>query len=188
MSGDDTGPEELLERRYRMTLDFRVLVTDLRWQDDGKGSAKDRRHRRERAERQVRLLRALLRDEAALREFMTYLLTDRVCGHQENELGRVFGVRPEEEMLEPVYSKMSEDDAQFFREVAEEGLFMDNTWEFEESFAVDWLGANLSEVRWETEGDPTAADDTRDLDAGKVRELIRGVADEGQQEESDNLM
>lgn len=178
---------DTLERRYRMTLDFRVLVTDLRWQDDGKGTADDRWHRRERTERQARLLRALLRDEAVLREFMTYLVTDRVCGHQESELGRVFGVRPEEEMLEPVYSKMSEDDAQFFREVVRDGLFMDNTWEFEESFAVGWTGANLSEVKWETEGDPTAADETRGIDVRRIREVDKGRRREGSRGESDNL-
>lgn len=48
---------------------------------------------------------------------MTYLFTDRVRGHADGELGRVFGVRPEEEMLEPVYSGMDEDDASFFQEV-----------------------------------------------------------------------
>lgn len=108
--------------------------------------------------RQKRLLRALLRDDAVLAEFMTYLVTDRVCGHSDSELGRVFGVRPQEEMLEPVYSGMEEDDARFFREVSDEGIFWENTERMEMCFAVDWTGASLIEIEWEREGDTTAAE------------------------------
>ena len=109
--------------------------------------------------RQKRLLRALLCNEAVLGEFMTYLVTDRVCGHSDSELGRVFGVRPQEEMLEPVYSEMGEEDARFFREVSEEGVFWENTELFEWCFAVDWTEASLIEVKWKREGD-TAGTET----------------------------
>ena len=87
--------------------------------------------------RQKRLLWALLRDEMVLAEFMTYLVTDRVCGHSDSELGSVFGKRPQEEMLEPVYSKMGEGDAQFFREVREADIFWENTEKMELCFAVE---------------------------------------------------
>jgi hypothetical protein len=143
------------EKHYRMTLNFRVLIGDV---EEVKKGGDDAEHAREHRERQGRLLRALLRDEKVLDEFMTYLVTDRVCGHADSELGKVFGVKPEEEMLEPVYSKMGEDDARFFQEVNSGGLFWDNTEQFEWCFAVDWTGANLIEIRTEREGDTSVAE------------------------------
>jgi hypothetical protein len=89
---------------------------------------------------------------------MTYLVTDRVCGHSDSELGRVFGVREQEEMLEPVYSGMSEDDAQFFREVREADIFWENTEQMELCFEVEWTGASLIEIKWGREGDTLAAE------------------------------
>jgi len=143
------------EKHYRMTLDFRVLIGEL---EEVKRDGDDREHTLEHRERQRRLLRALLRDEKVLDEFMTYLVTDRVCGHTDSELDKVFGVRPEEEMLEPVYSKMGEDDARFFQEVISRGIFWDNTEQFEWCFVVDWMGANLIEIKAEREGDTSAAE------------------------------
>ena len=104
------------------------------------------------------MLRALLRDERVLDEFMTYLVTERVCSHTNSELGTVFDVRTEEEMLEPLYSAMGEDDARFFREVSQEGIFWENTEQFEWCFAVDWTGATLIEITAKKEGDPSAAE------------------------------
>jgi hypothetical protein len=147
----------MMEKHYRMTLDFRVLVGDVR-----KGGVErdgdDLEGADELLERQRRLLHALLRDERALDEFMTYLVTDRVCSHTDSELEMVFGVRPDEEILEMVYSAMGEDDARFFREVRQDGILWDNTEQFERCFAVDWTGATLIEIRAQKEGDPTASE------------------------------
>jgi hypothetical protein len=76
----------------------------------------------------------------------------------DSELGIVFGIRPDEEMLELVYSAMGEDDARFFREVSQEGILWDNTEQFERCFAVDWTEATLIEIRAKKEGDPTASE------------------------------
>jgi hypothetical protein len=147
----------MMEKHYRMTLDFRVLVGDVR--KDGVASVgDDLEGADELLERQRRLLRALLRDERALDEFMTYLVTDRVCGHPDSELGMVFGVRSDEEILERVFSALGEDDAQFFREVRQDGILWENTEQFEFCFAVDWMGATLIEIAAKKEGDPTASD------------------------------
>ncbi len=89
---------------------------------------------------------------------MTSLVTDRVCSHTDCELDKVFAVRPEEEMLEPVYSVMGEDDARFFREVSQDGIFWENTEQFQWCFAVDWTGASLIEIKAKKEGDTSAAE------------------------------
>lgn len=141
-----------------MTLDFQVLVGELKGEGVGKDDSEDEEQGQDYVARQRRLLRALLRDEAVLQEFMTYLVTDRVCGHSDSELGRVFGVREQEEMLEPVYSRMREDDAQFFREVREADIFWENTEQMELCFAVEWTGASLIEIKWERKGDTSATE------------------------------
>ncbi|HEY0100347.1 MAG TPA: hypothetical protein VGB76_15485 [Pyrinomonadaceae bacterium] len=147
----------IVEKHYRMTLDFRVLVGDVR-KDGVERAGDDEEGADEHLERQRRLLRALLRDERALDEFMTYLIIDRVCDHPDSELGMVFGVRTEEEILEPVFSALGEDDAQFFREVRRDGILWDNTEQFEFCFAVDWTGATLIEIAAKKEGDTSAAE------------------------------
>lgn len=147
----------IVEKHYRMTLDFRVLVGDVR-KDSVERVGDDLEGTDEHLERQRRLLRALLRDERVLDEFMTYLITDRVCDHPDSELGMVFGVRTEEEILEPVFSALGEDDTRFFREVRRDGILWDNTEQFEFCFAVDWTGATLIEIAAKKEGDPTAAE------------------------------
>ena len=147
----------IVEKHYRMTLDFRVLVGNVRKEGVERAGA-EAEEAREHLERQRRLLRALLRDERVLDEFMTYLVTDRVCSHSDSELDIVFGVRTEEEILEPVFSTLEEDDAQFFREVRQDGILWENTEQFEFCFAVDWTGATLIEIAAKKEGDPTAAE------------------------------
>ena len=157
MSVDESGAGRS-ERRYRMTLDFRVLISEIGEGSVGTGDGGDGEQGQDYVARQRRLLRALLRNEAVLQEFMTYLVTDRVCGHSDSELGRVFGVREQEEMLEPVYSGMSEDDAQFFREAREADIFWENTERMELCFGVEWTGASLIEIKWEREGDTSATE------------------------------
>jgi hypothetical protein len=186
-TGGETTRPRVEERRYVMAFDFTVRVTDLRWQDDGKGTDEVREHRRERVERQGRLLHALLQDPGALHEFMIYLVTDRVCGHQDSELARVFGVKEEEEMLEQVFSQLGEGDARFFREAVRDGLFMDNTWEFERSFAVDWTWASLFQIGWETEGDTAEADGRWGPEVRRLEELLRERRRRKPPGESDNL-
>lgn len=147
----------LVEKHYRMTLDFRVLVGDVR-KDGVERDGDDAEESREHLERQGRLLRALLRDERALDEFMTYLVTERVCSHPDSELDKVFGVRSDEAILEPVFSALGEDDAHFFQEVSRDGILWENTEQFECCFAVDWTGATLIEIAAKKEGDPTASE------------------------------
>lgn len=147
----------IVEKHYRMTLDFRVLVGDVR-KDGVERDGDDLEQADEHLERQRRLLRALLRDERVLDEFLTYLVTDRVCGHSDSELGIVFGVRPDEEILEPIFSALGDDDARFFRGVRQDGILWDNTEQFERCFAVDWTGATLIEIAVRKEGDTTASE------------------------------
>jgi len=165
MSVDESGAG-VSEKRYRMTLDFRVQIGEIEGEGVGAGDGEYGEQGQDYVARQRRLLRALLRDEAVLAEFMTYLVTDRVCGHSDSELGRVFGVREQEEMLEPVYSGMREDDAQFFREAREADIFWENTERMELCFEVEWSGASLIEIKWEREGDSTA--ETRQPDMSRL--------------------
>ncbi len=155
MSSDEQDMQTV-EKHYRMTLDFRVFIGEVI--EVVTTNVDDEEYARERTQRQRRLLRALLSDEKTLADFMTYLITDLVCPHVDSNLGKVFGVEAEQEMLEPVYSRMGEEDARFFREVSEEGIFWENTKEFEMCFGVEWRGARIMEIKWEREGEPSASE------------------------------
>ena len=157
----------VVEKRLRMTLDFRVLIGELKEEGVGSDGGKNGEQGQDYVARQERLLRALLRDERVLAEFITYLVTDRVCGHADSDLVKVFGVRSQEEMLEPVYSAMGEEDARFFREAVEEGVFFESTEQMEWCFGVEWTGASLTEIEWEREGDTSAAEMEGHPDMGR---------------------
>ena len=147
---DKETEAEVIERSFRMTLDFKVLISEITRERVNKtyGWAEgDEEFIRENAEKQLRLLLALLNNEEILHKFLTYIITDKVCPHSESELGTVFQVQSEEQMLEPIYSTMDVEDAQFFQDVIREGHFWENTELFENSFVVEWAGASLNEVR-----------------------------------------
>ena len=70
MSADESGAGAL-ERCYRMTLDFRVLTGGIGEKGVGTGDGENEGQVPEYVERQRRLLRALLSNEAALAEFLS---------------------------------------------------------------------------------------------------------------------
>lgn len=188
-SGDGDNRPRVEERRYVMAFDFTVRATELIWRDDGQGTEEELEQRRARVERQGRLLRVLLHGPGALHEFMIHLVTNRVCGHEGGDLARVFGVKGEDVILEPAFSRLDEEDARFFREAAREGRFAEETRELAQSFTVDWTWASVFQIGWETEGD------TAEAGAGgrwgpevrRLEELIRERRRRRLPGESDNL-
>ena len=156
---DKEAEAEVVERSFRMTLDFKVLISEITRERVNKTyqwAESDEDFVRDNALKQNRLLLALLNNEEILNKFLTYVITDKVCPHSESELGTVFQVQSEEQMLEPIYSSMDEEDAQFFQEVIREGHFWENTELVENSFVVEWTGASLNEVRLVGTGDVEA--------------------------------
>jgi hypothetical protein len=100
------------------------------------------------AERQNRLLSALLEDEESIGKFLVgimrcalELLVDsrHIADDQTDEA--------EDRLFEMVFSKMGDEDALYFREVKRDGLLSENTCLLDKAFMIDWREANIEDVR-----------------------------------------
>jgi hypothetical protein len=100
------------------------------------------------AERQNRLLSAVLEDEESLGEFLVgitrcalELLVDSrdIADDQTDE--------KEDRLFERVFSKMGDEDALYFREAKRGGLLSENIYLLDKAFVIDWRGANIEDVR-----------------------------------------
>jgi hypothetical protein len=73
----------------------------------------------------------------------------------DSRICEVFGVggeRAEEEILEPLFSRLSSEDEQFYREVDKEDLLFHNVEALSRSFKGRWTGAMLEEVNTVAKG------------------------------------
>jgi hypothetical protein len=153
----------MLKKRLRMVLDFEVEVEELtdeslreHYQHMGNfeevvGDAEFWDNVR----RQIRLQRALLADEQVLNKYLSYVAAVEVDGSTNSELAEVFGVggdTPEEDIFEPLFSKLSQDDERFYRQVSEEKILYEQIEPLSMSFKAKWIGATLEEIERVAEG------------------------------------
>ena len=150
-------------RLLRMVLDFEVEVEGLtdeslreyyRRFPDFEGTVGNRELWAN-ISRQIRLQRALLGDVESLRRYLTHVVVTEVDASLDSKLAAAFGVgglRAEEEILEPLFPRLGEEDEQFYCEVSEDDLLADNTGPLEGSFRCRWVAARLEEVRVVGEG------------------------------------
>lgn len=59
----------------------------------------------------------------------------------------VFDVKTEDEIMGPLFSRLSNEDATFFQEASEAGFLWDNMEMVDDSFRVRWAGASIVEMR-----------------------------------------
>jgi hypothetical protein len=133
--------EEGLHAHYRQFTNYEDLAADSGWWEN--------------CSRQIRLQRALLEDDVAVRKFLTHVVTTEVDDSVNSRLAEVFGVggvQTEEEILGPLFSRLGEEDERFYREVSADGILFDNTEPLSRSFKGRWVGATLEEVSVVGEG------------------------------------
>lgn len=133
--------EEGLHLHYRQFGNYEELVADSGWWEN--------------ARRQLRLQRVLLADEEALRKYFTYVAAVEVDDSNDSRLCEVFGVggeRAEEDILEPLLSRLSEEDEEFYREVEKEDILFHNVEALSRSFKVRMIRAVMEEVSTMAEG------------------------------------
>ena len=98
------------------------------------------------AERQNRLLQALMKDEEALDQFLVsvaesdlgFLLESEQIGDLEDE--------EEDELFEKVYSRMGREDALYFEEAKRNGTLYHNIELVHRAFVTDWQSAEIKKV------------------------------------------
>jgi hypothetical protein len=157
--------DETLERHYRVTLDFRLLLRPFteeacresyflneRSASDGEPSF------RESVERQRRLYHLLRNDPETLERYLLSVLTQEagICVYEG--LPDAFDVADEYELLVPLYSGMAKEDAEFFKECRGMGALAENIELIERAFEVEWLGAEVAEISRKVEGDVRRAE------------------------------
>lgn len=124
---------EFVEDFYRNYVNYKELTEDeLTWEHVG---------------RQNRLLQALIGNAEALDKFLTYIILGEVDPGMGSRLRKMLDVEHEIEILGPVIESLRGDDVEFFKGVIEDGLFHENTEQFEYRVAVEWIRARLTEVR-----------------------------------------
>jgi hypothetical protein len=131
--------EEWLHAHYRHFANYEDLVADREWWEN--------------ARRQMKLQRLLLEDEDALRKYFTYVAAVEVDDSKDIRICEVFGVggeRAEEDILETLFLRLSEEDARFYREVAD--VLFENVEALSRSFKGRMTGAKMEEVSMVVEG------------------------------------
>jgi hypothetical protein len=95
--------------------------------------------------RQRRLLQAVLQNEQVLSEYLHYLMTYELDHRFDIDLAPTPEIKEEEDILEPVYAQMKEDE-EYFRQAIRDGFFSEYIELVRESFVVDWEETQLVEL------------------------------------------
>jgi hypothetical protein len=99
------------------------------------------------AERQNRLLLALLQDEEALDQFLTSITTSDFGSLLESDHIRGMPDESEGALFAKVFARMSTDDSLFFQEALNEGVLFDNIVLVHRAFVADWQSVEIKDVR-----------------------------------------
>lgn len=153
----------MVQKRLRMTLDFEVSyeeITEESLREFYRGSKNSEENLADEElwanlSRQVRLQRALLEDEEAVRKYLTHVVITEVDWHLDSDLSEIFGVDPrraEEEILAPVIERLGEDDARYFRRVSAANELFEHIEVLDRSFRARWTAATLDEIISVAEG------------------------------------
>ena len=155
---------ETIEKHYRLTMDFRLLVRPITsevckesFHYDEKTDTEDNPDYRERVEMARRLHRLLLSNRAILEEYLLSVIISDAGSVAEKGLWDAFDTKEESEILIPLFKSMNEEDRQFFEECLEMGVLSENTELVSAAFKVDWLGVEIGEMDRRLIGDPKRA-------------------------------
>ena len=147
----DKDTRDVTERTCRIVMDVRIRVSEITPENVAGYFTPDETGEGltwEWAERQNRLLSALLKDEESLDQFLAgitrcsleLLIASRlVADDREDE--------EEDRLFEKVFSMMSSEDALYFREAMRERIISENTELLDRAFRIDWRGAEIKDVR-----------------------------------------
>ena len=169
---------ESLERHYRVTLDFRLLlrpITPEVCQEsfffNDKSASAGEPHFRENIERQRRLYRLLRNDRAVLERYLLAVLTQEAGNFVYEGLPHAFDAVEEEELLMPLYEEMGEEDSKFFEQCRKMGALDANTELIAKAFKVEWVAAEVAEMSRRVEGDVKMAEVVERTNTRLIRKL-----------------
>ncbi|MBA3241427.1 MAG: hypothetical protein H0T60_09420 [Acidobacteria bacterium] len=139
----------ITERVCRLTLNCKVRVGEITPEMLRKSiywDARDPESSMAHAERQSRLLHALLRDELVLEQFLTYVVATDLCVLMGTGPDLGFHLEDEDTILKRVYPAAGEEGGPDIEESRSCDTLFDNTELFHACFKVDWGRTVLREV------------------------------------------
>ena len=159
MSHCESDTEDL-EKHYRVTLDFRLLVRAITPEVcqesfffNDKSDSVGEPYFQENIERQRRLYQLLRNNRALLDQYLLSVLTQEagICVYES--LPDAFDVKDEDEILIPLYKSMEKEDVRFFDECREMGALDANMELITVAIKVEWIGAEVQEMNRRIAGD-----------------------------------
>jgi hypothetical protein len=140
----------VIERMCRVVFDVNIRISEITPENVADTITPDETGEGlpwEWAERQNRLLLALLQDEAALAQFLTSITTSDFGSLLESD--RIRGMPDEAEgaLFARVLAGMGSNDCAFFQEALREGVFFDNIVLIHRAFMTDWQRVEIKDVR-----------------------------------------
>ena len=147
----------MIRKHLQLTFEFAVSVEDITSDSvardlshyTNKSDLVDAPETYELAERQKKLLNALISNEDLLKKYIYLRVFSNFEGGEfYNDIFKFTKISniSDENLLKPVMDSLSNDEAEFFNMVAQEGLFSENTEHFFESFKVDLINVELTDL------------------------------------------
>lgn len=142
----EKNTQDVTERTCRIVMDVRVHISQITPEnvagyftpdETGEGLSWDW------AERQNRLLRALLKDEDNLGQFLILIIKDELEMLTNNVYAKH---RSDDELFEKIYSKMDTADALYFQEAKDDGLLSENLDLLDKAFMINWKEALVEDI------------------------------------------
>lgn len=148
-----------------MTLDFRVLIRTITTEVcresfffNDEHASKGKQYFSENIERQRRLYRLLRDNRQVLEQYLLCVLIQEAGNFVYEGLANAFDATDEDELLIPLYRRMTDEDACFFEECRKLGVLAENTNLIAEAFKVEWVGTDVVEMNRRIVGDVKRAE------------------------------
>ena len=146
----------MLLKQYKINLEFTLDIQEIS-QFMVRSGLKDHQHYNEMVKApgvwehvdiQKRLQQALLANPEVLEKYLHKTMVDKLEAYAPSLIKEKMGdvEEDEKEILQPVIESLNADDAKFFNEVIEEGIFAENTRQFDDSFRLNLAKVAIVEV------------------------------------------
>jgi hypothetical protein len=146
----DKVGNDMTERICRIVMEVRVRISPITLENIADYFTPDETGAGlpwEWAERQNRLLSALLGDEESLEQFLIGIVrTDLELFVDSRQAADQQADEAEDRLFEKIFTGMNSEDALYFKEVMRDGLFLENIELLNKAFVIDWGGTEIKDV------------------------------------------
>ena len=142
----ERGEQDAAEFTCRIVMDVKIRVQEITPESVADEFIPSDDLPWEWAQRQRRLLQALMKDDEILNQYLISIAKDDLgailnSAHMEGP-----SADEEDELFERVYSELGDEDARFFREARRDGILYENMRLLHRSFVTEWKSTELKEL------------------------------------------